>query len=90
MFENYEHAGKPLNTPIIRDILKALEPWQESMPVSVLLGIITEYHLRRGGKPTQLKHFHTNTYDILREMEAEGKAERYREAGKDYWKLLPG
>ena len=85
----YEHAGKPLNAPIIRDILNALEPWQGSLPVSVVFEVITEYHLRKGGKPTQLKDFHTNTYDILREMEDEGRAERYRDAGRDYWKLLP-
>ena len=36
MLENYEHAGRPLNTPILRDILNALEPWQESLPLSVL------------------------------------------------------
>ena len=54
MLENYEHAGKPLNTPILRDILNALEPWQESLPVSVFLGIITEYHLRKGkANPTE-------------------------------------
>ena len=85
----YEHAGKPLNGPIIRDILNTLEPWQESLPVSVVFEVITEYHLRKGGKPTQLKDFHTNTYDILREMEEKGRAERYRDAGRDYWKLLP-
>ncbi|MCG8623781.1 MAG: hypothetical protein MJE68_17540, partial [Proteobacteria bacterium] len=33
--------------------------------------------------------FHTSTYDILCAMEAEGRAARYRDAGKDYWKLLP-
>ena len=85
----YEHAGKPLNGPIIRDILNALEPWQGSLPVSVVFEVITEYHLRKGGKSTQLKDFHTNTYDILREMEDEGRAERYRDGGRDYWKLLP-
>ena len=89
MLENYEHAGKPLNTPIIRDILNVLEPWQESLPVSVFFEIITEYHLRKDGKPTQLKDFHTHTYDILCEMEEEGRAERYRDGGRDYWKLLP-
>jgi len=89
MAENYKHKGEPLNTPIIRYILDALEPWQESLPVSAFLEVITQYHLRRGGKPPQLRDFHTNTYDILCEMEAQGRAERYRDAGKDYWKLLP-
>lgn len=88
MTQNYAHAGKPLNTPIIRDILNALEPQQESLPVSDFLKVITEYHLRRGGRPTQLKDFHTHTYDILCEMEADGRAERYRDAGKDYWRLV--
>ena len=88
MTQNYAHAGKPLNTPIIRDILNALEPQQESLPVSDFLKVITEYHLRRGGRPTQLKDFHTHTYDILCEMEADGLAERYRDAGKDYWRLV--
>ena len=85
---NYEYAGKPLNVPIIRYILNVLEPRQEYMPVSTFLEILTEYHLQRGGEPTQLKDFHTSTYDILCAMEAEGRAERYRDAGKDYWKLL--
>ena len=86
---NYEYAGKPLNTPIIRYILNVLEPRQECVPVSTFLEILTEYHLQRGGEPPQLKDFYTSTYDILCAMEAEGRAERYRDAGKDYWKLLP-
>ena len=88
MTQNYAHAGKPLNTPIIRDILNVLEPRQEYVPVSTFLEILTEYHLQRGGEPTHLKDFHTHTYDILCAMEAEGRAERYRDAGKNYWKLL--
>ena len=86
---NYEYAGKPLNIPIIRYILNVLEPRQEYVPVSTFLEILAEYHLQRGGEPPQLKDFHTSTYDILCAMEAEGRAERYRDAGKDYWKLLP-
>ena len=86
--EKYEHAGKPLNTPIIRDILNSLEPSEASLPVSAFLEVITQYHLENGGEPTQLRDFHTNTYDILCEMEADGRAERYRSAGKDYWRLV--
>ena len=57
----YEHAGKPLNTPIIRYILDSLEPWQEYLPVSAFLEVITQYHLRNGGKLTQFKDFHRKT-----------------------------
>ena len=40
--------------------------------------------MQRGGEPPRLKDFHASTYDILCAMEAEGRAERYRDAGKDY------
>ncbi len=86
--KSYEYEGEPLNTPIIRSILNTLEPWRGSLPVSAILDVLTQYHLERGGSPTQLRDFHTNTYDILCEMEAEGRAERYREGNTDYWRLI--
>ena len=89
MLDTYQHAGKPLNIPIIRDILHMLVPWQEPLPVLVFFDIITEHHLRKGGERAVLEDTHAATYGILCEMEAEGRAERYRDAGKDYWKLLP-
>ena len=85
--KSYEYEGEPLNTPIIRSILNTSYPWQGSLPVSAILEVITQYHLERGGIPTQLRDFRTTTYDILCEMEAEGRAERYREGNKDYWQL---
>lgn len=84
----YEYEGEPLNTPIIRSILNTLSPWQEPLPIPAILEVITQYHLERGGRPTQLKDFRTNTYDILCAMEAEGRAERYREGNRDYWQLI--
>ena len=83
----YEYEGEPLNTPIIRSILNTSYPWQGSLPVLAIIEALTQYHLKRGGSPTQLKDFRTNTYDILCEMEAEGRAERYREGNTDYWQL---
>ena len=84
----YEYEGEPLNTPIIRSILNTSYPWQGPLPVLAILEVLTQYHLERGGSPTQLKDFRTNTYDILCEMEAEGRAERYREGNTDYWQLI--
>ena len=86
--KSYEYEGEPLNTPIIRSILNTSYPWQGSLPISAILEVLTQYHLERGGSPTQLKDFRTNTYDILCEMEAEGRAERYRKGNKDYWCLI--
>ena len=86
--KSYEYEGEPLNTPIIRSILNTPYPWQGSLPISAILEVLTQYHLERGGSPTQLRDFRTNTYDILCEMEAEGRAERYRKGNKDYWCLI--
>ena len=86
--KSYEYEGEPLNTPMIRSILNTSYPWQGSLPISSILEVLTQYHLERGGSPTQLRDFRTNTYDILCEMEAEGRAERYREGNKDYWYLI--
>ena len=86
--KSYEYEGEPLNTPIIRSILNTSYPWQGSLPISAILEVLTQYHLERGGSPTQLRDFRTNTYDILCEMEAEGRAERYREGNTDYWCLI--
>ena len=80
--KSYEYEGESLNTPIIRSILNTSYPWQGSLPISAILEVLTQYHLERGGSPTQLRDFRTNTYDILCEMEAEGRAERYREGNK--------
>ena len=86
--KSYEYEGEPLNTPILRSILNTSYPWQGSLPISAILEVLTQYHLERGGSPTQLRDFRTNTYDILCEMEAEGRAERYREGNTDYWCLI--
>ena len=86
--KSYEYEGESLNTPIIRSILNTSYPWQGSLPISAILEVLTQYHLERGGNPTQLRDFRTNTYDILCEMEAKGRAERYREGNKDYWCLI--
>ena len=93
MSENYKHEGKPLNGTIIRSILNkailySLWPQQEWLSVREFKDRIEQLHLRNGGQPSQLKDFHTNLRDILRELEAQGKAELVMEGGKGCWRLV--
>jgi len=99
MNQRYEHEGQPLNRPIIRAILRkclvdsevhrAINPQQNSLTVREFKDNICQYHEQNGGAPIQLLDTHTPFYGRLRELEGQGKAERYRNSGKDLWKLIP-
>lgn len=93
MSGNYKHEGMPLNETIIRSILNkailySLWPQQGWLSVREFKDRIEQLHLRNGGQPFQLRDFHTNLRDILRELESQGKAELVMEGGKGYWRLV--
>ena len=95
----YAHRGEPLNLPIIkailrkclvdRDIHSAINPQQDSSTVHEFKAKIQQYHQRNGGAPIQLEDTYTPFASALIKLEEEDKAERYRERGRDYWKLIP-
>ena len=97
--ETYEHRGKPLNRPIVRvifrkclvdrEVHKTINPQQVSLTVLEFKENISQYHQRNGGAPPQLRDPRAYCYSSLRELEEQERAERYRESGKDYWKLIP-
>ena len=99
MNEQYEYEGDNLNRPIIRAILRkclvdrdvhrTINPQQGSLTVLKFKKNISQYHQRNGGAPTQLRDPRWYCYSELCELEEQERAERYRESGKDYWKLIP-
>ena len=99
MNEQYEYEGDNLNGPIIqailrkclvdRDIHRTINPQQVSLTVLEFKKNISQYHQRNGGAPTQLRDRRAYCYSSLCELEGQERAERYRESGKDYWKLIP-
>ncbi len=98
-YQVYEHRGEPLNRPIIRaifrkclvdrDVHRAINPQQVSLTVLEFKENISQYHQRNGGAPPRLLDPRAYCYSSLRELEGQERAERYRESGRDYWKLIP-
>ena len=98
-YQVYEHRGQPLNRPIIRAILRkclvdrdvhrAINPQQKSLTVLEFKENISQYHQYNGGAPPQLLDPRAYCYSSLRELKGQERAERYRESGRDYWKLIP-
>ena len=96
MIERYEHAGKSLDMPIIRDILgcsirgvNKLSQTSKWLSVDDILEKIEEYHLQNGGEPHQLKDPHTQVGDTLRELERWDRAKIRTEGRKHYYKFIP-
>ena len=98
-YQVYKHRGKPLNLPIIkailrkclvdRDVHRTINPQQDSLTVHEFKAKIQQYHQHNGGAPIQLEDAYTPFYDALCKLEEQDRAERYRERGRDYWKLIP-
>ena len=98
-YQVYEYRGEPLNRLIVRAILRKclvdtdvhreINPQQVSLAVLEWKENISQYHQRNGGAPTQLLDRRVYCYSSLRELEEQGRAERYRESRTDYWKLIP-
>ena len=99
MNEQYEYEGDNLNGPIVRAILRkclvdrdvhrTINPQQVSLTVLEFKENISQYHQHNGGAPTQLLDRRAYCYNNLCELEGQERAERYRESGRDYWKLIP-
>ena len=90
MNQVYEHQGKPLNIPIIKDIVKnKLQPPMTWLTVKEFISMIEQYHKRHGGLPTYLVDLHTNTYDVLQEQVQEGNFERYKDSKLCYYRSNP-
>ncbi len=91
--EKYEHEGCVLNGPIIRDILNkailyGIYLQEEWLSVREFKDRIEQFHSRNGGKASHLKDFPTNLRDILKEREAQEKAQACREGRTHYWRLV--
>ena len=79
MTENYAHKGKPLNTPIIKDILgcsirlvNKLPQTSEWLSVNDILDRITQYHLQNGGKPNLRSLIRTSVIPSVNWKDGEG------------------
>ena len=96
MRERYEHKGKSLDMPIIRDILgcaieieNKLPQTSEWLSVNDVLDRVTEYHQQKGGAPHQLEEPQTQVGDTLRELVRWGRAERRRgDGGKHEYRFI--
>lgn len=89
MPERYEYQGVPLNTPIIRYILRnrlqlPLEWWS----TNEFEEKIKQYHQENEGEPTELINPHAAVYGVLRELVRQEILESYTEAGERYFRLL--
>ena len=93
MTERYEHQGRVLNGPMIRDILSkailyGLYRHGEWLSVRDFKDRIEQFHSENGGKRSQLKDFPTNLRDILKEMEIQGKTQADRDVWPHNWRLV--
>ncbi len=86
MDNQYEHAGKPLSAPIIRDILTNLQTFRSWSTVMYIRIEIEAYHLQRGGGANRLKDYHTSVYNVLEELTIIGKYEKDKEDNKNYYR----
>lgn len=77
MNDRYEHEGKPLNKPIIRDILTNKQPLPpEQLSTREIGERVSRYHLRRGGASTRISSYGTRVRNVLDELTEAGIVER--------------
>jgi len=67
MNSEYQHVGKHLNKPIIRDILPSVYPGEGYFTVSEFREMIVKYHEENGGKSWKVKGIDNLTRYVLQE-----------------------
>ena len=90
MSEQYEHAGRPLNKSIIRDILNNKQPPSEEwLSIEELTERTIQYHLDNGGEPPSVISPYLPTREILLELYGAGKVERMKSGKIVSFRSLP-
>ncbi len=90
MSEQYEHAGRPLNKSIIRDILNNKQsPPQEWLSIDELTEKTIQYHLDNGGESPNIISPYLPTREILLELYDAGKVERIKKGKAVCFRALP-
>ena len=90
MSEQYEHAGRPLNKSIIRDILNNKQPPPEEwLSIEDLTERIIQYHQDNGGEPPRIISPYLPTREILLELYDAGKVERIKSGKIVSFRSLP-
>ena len=90
MSEQYEHAGRPLNKSIIRDILNNKQPPSEEwLSIEDLTERTIQYHQDNGGEPPSIISPYLPTREILLELYNAGKVERIKSGKIVSFRSLP-
>lgn len=86
--DTYRHAGKPLNKTILREILPDVYPGTGWFTVEEFRDLAENYHARNGGGEWGIRERHAPVYNVLREYERDGYAERQRVSNGHRWRFF--
>ena len=83
---NYENKGMPLTSGVARSLIRELFTTNDNVKRGGIVERILQYHTRNGGKNTPQQKVTSAVKKALRELEAEGLAERHP-TSTGYWKI---
>lgn len=86
--DSYPHAGNPLNKTILREILPKVYPGTGWFTVEELRAMAETYHRRNEGKDWEIRERHAPVYNVLREYERDGRAERQKVRTPHRWRFI--
>jgi hypothetical protein len=83
---NYENKNMPLTIGVARSIIRELFVGRDYVKRDSIVEDILQYHTTNGGKDTPQQKATSAVKMVLRELEAEGFAERHPHS-TGYWKI---
>ena len=83
---NYENKNMPLTVGVARSLIQELFTANDNVKRGDIVEGILRYHTENGGKDTTREKVTATVKTVLRELEAEGFAERHP-TSTGYWKI---
>ena len=84
--KNYENKGMPLTSGVARSLIPKVFTDNDYVKRDSIVEDILQYHTTNGGKDTPQQKVTSAVKMVLRELEAEGFAERHPHS-TGYWKI---
>ncbi len=86
--KTYEHEGKLLSEPIIRDILTNHLTFPAWVTGKDIREEVEEYHLKKDGGENKLIDYNTSVYNALHDLIEVNTFEKYKEGNLNYYRSL--
>lgn len=83
----YPHAGKPLNKPILREILPNVYPGTGWFTVAEFQDMAENYHRQNGGAAWAVRNKRAAVFGVLTHFEEDGRTERQRNNTGEFRKI---